>query len=244
MPDASAGMTPRPESGRTFTDTRRVRLSDMDARGRVRLDALARLLQDIAIDDVQETGWGLPDHLWFVRAVRIDLASPFLEDAEIELTTWCNGHGAAAAGRRWSLIGDQGGNAEVDSVWIHLDAAGRPARLGAFGVYAEAAEGRPVTTRLALPDPPEGAVARRWPLRTTDLDRHGHVNNAIFWAAVEDTVVDDIDLRAPLLASLDYRAPLDDGDDLQVVAYGVDAGVGVGLLAGSEVRAVAVVRQR
>jgi hypothetical protein len=30
----------------------------MDARGRPRLDAVARFLQDVAIDDVQETDWG------------------------------------------------------------------------------------------------------------------------------------------------------------------------------------------
>jgi hypothetical protein len=37
-----------------------LRLSDMDARGRLRLDAVARYLQDVASDDVDETGWGSP----------------------------------------------------------------------------------------------------------------------------------------------------------------------------------------
>ena len=56
----------RPTGARAFTARRRVRLSDMDAAGRLRLDAVARFLQDAAIDDVQETGWGAPDHLWVV----------------------------------------------------------------------------------------------------------------------------------------------------------------------------------
>jgi len=47
-------LIPRPAQGRTFTSRRRVRLSDLDGRGRVRLDALARFLQDVAIDGVQE----------------------------------------------------------------------------------------------------------------------------------------------------------------------------------------------
>ena len=47
---------PRPTTGRTFAAERRVRLSDIDAHGRVRLDSVARFLQDVAIDDVQETG--------------------------------------------------------------------------------------------------------------------------------------------------------------------------------------------
>jgi len=125
---------PLPLGGRTYSSQRRVRLSDMDAQGRVRLDAIARLLQDIAIDDVQETGWGAPDHLWFVRGIRVDVLRPFLDDREIELTTWCSGVAAIAAGRRWAVSGDAGGHIEVDSVWIHLDAQARPARIEHFGV--------------------------------------------------------------------------------------------------------------
>ncbi|HEX2302423.1 MAG TPA: hypothetical protein VHH57_02265, partial [Gaiella sp.] len=53
---------PIPTSGRTFSAERRVRLADMDEHGRLRLDAVARFLQDVAIDDVEETGWGTPDH--------------------------------------------------------------------------------------------------------------------------------------------------------------------------------------
>ena len=69
-------MEPLPSQGRTFTARRRVRLTDMDARGRLRLDAVARFLQDVAIDDVDETGWGAPDHLWFVRSMRVDVLEP------------------------------------------------------------------------------------------------------------------------------------------------------------------------
>src|SRR5262245_50979693 len=112
----------------------------MDEAGRVRLDALARFLQDIAIDDVQETGWGMPDHLWFVRSIRVDVLEPLVGDRELELTTWCSGVAAIAAGRRWSVTGDDGGRVEVDSVWIHLDSEQRPARIEDFGVYAERSE--------------------------------------------------------------------------------------------------------
>ena len=40
---------PIPAAGRTFAAHRRVRLADMDEHGRVRLDAVARFLQDVAI---------------------------------------------------------------------------------------------------------------------------------------------------------------------------------------------------
>ena len=187
----------------------------MDAKGRLRLDAVARFLQDIAIDDVQEAGWGLPDHLWFVRSMVLDVLAPFTGDNEVELTTWCSGVAAIAAGRRWTLTGDAGGRIEVDSVWIHLDAQQRPARIGDFGVYGEAAGDRHVSTKLTLPAPPEGAPRAPWPLRATDVDRHGHVNNAVHWQAVEHV----LPAVGRLRAELDYREPIDLGEAIELVRY-------------------------
>jgi acyl-ACP thioesterase len=222
---------PLPEQGRTYSARRRVRLSDMDAEGRLRLDSIARFLQDVAIDDVQETGWGMPEHLWFVRRIRIDVLRPFVAFREVTLTTWCSGVAAIAAGRRWSLEGDGGGRIEVDSVWIHLDAEQRPARIEDFGVYGEAAAGRHVSTKLELPAPPSDAPRLPWPLRATDVDLHGHVNNAVHWQAVEEL----LPVTGRLRAELDYRQPLDLGDALELATFDGC----VAFLAGGTVKAVA-----
>ena len=236
---------PVPLTGRTFSARRRVRLADVDPSGRVRLDALARLLQDVAIDDVQETGWGTPSHLWFVRRIQIDIHEPFLQDREVELVTWCSGLAAIAAGRRWSLTGDGGGRAEVDSVWIHLGPDQRPARIEGFGVYGDATVGRSVSTRLALPDPPADAPAVPWPLRSTDIDPHGHLNNAIYWQAVEHSLVSGaLDLARPLVAELDYREPIDADDEVELVTAVDERGVLVGLRGSGRLRAVARVAGR
>ena len=199
----------RPSHGRTFGVQRTVRLADIDERGRLRLDAIARYLQDAAIEDVSETGWGMPEHLWFIRRIELEVESPFLEDRSVEVVTWCSGLAAIAAGRRWSLRGDSGGRIEVESVWIHLDADARPVRIENFDLYAEAAESRHVSTKIDLPAPPDSAARFSWPLRSTDLDVHGHVNNSVHWQAVEHRLASlEVDLQRPLSARLDYGDPL------------------------------------
>ena len=234
---------PQPASGRTFSSRRRVRLSDMDARGRLRLDAVARYLQDAATDDVEETGWGAPDHLWVLRTIRVDAVAPFLRDREVAITTWGSGFTSLAAARRWSLTGDAGGSIEVDSVWIHLGPDARPARIGeGFDVYREAAQGRTASTRLTLPEPRLGGSHASWPFRATDIDLMGHVNNAAYWKAVEDRLFgSEPDLRAPFRARMDYRHPIDLGEDIVLAEFSHGDGRGIGFVVGDLVKAVALV---
>ncbi len=236
------GLT-RPSGARSYVSRRRVRLSDMDAAGRVRLDAVARFLQDAAIDDVQETGWGIPDHIWVIRKIRVDVVAPLLRDRSVEVETWCSGVAAIAAGRRWSVRGDAGGHVEIDSVWIHLGPDQRPARIGDFGPYGVAAAGRPVSTKLGLPDPPPDCGRVPWALRSTDLDANGHVNNAVYWQAVEDwSARAGIDAAAQHRAELDYRDPIDLDDRVELVTFEL-AGESryLAFVTGEQVKAVASV---
>jgi acyl-ACP thioesterase len=231
-----------PRAGRIFRTESRVRLSDMDATGRLRLDAVARCLQDAATDDVEETGWGSPEHLWVLRSIRIDVLAPCLDDRRVAIATWGSGFSALAAARRWSLEGDRGGRIEVDSVWIHLGPDARPARIGeGFDAYKQAAVGRSASTALTLPHPPADSPRIVWPLRVTDVDVLGHMNNAAYWQAVEQCLADGgvVDLRLPLRARLDYRHPIDLGEAVELVQVRENGRFHVAFVSGDVVKAVA-----
>jgi acyl-ACP thioesterase len=223
-------------TGRVFRARRRVRLGDVDAAGRLRLDAVARYLQDVASDDVVDAGWAEAEHVWIVRRTEIEVVSWVDGDETVELATWCSGVAASAAARRTSIVGDGGGRVETETIWIHLDGAGRPLRLDErfHALYGPSAAGRRAPTRLELPDPPADAPRRPWPLRRTDVDRLGHVNNAAYWAAVEELLPAE---PGPLRARLEYRRPVDLGDAVELAQW--DGGLA--FVVAGETRAVAQV---
>jgi acyl-ACP thioesterase len=79
-----------------------------------------------------------------------------------------------------------------------------------------------------------------WALRSTDVDLHGHVNNAVHWQAVEDALdASALDASAPLVAELDYRDPIDLTDRLELVVGTAGQALSIGFRVGDTVRAVA-----
>lgn len=175
------------DPGRRFSTSRRVRLGDVTPSGRLRLDAIARYLQDVAFDDGEDAGVKGTER-WILRRLAIDVTSlPRFTDM-IDLTTWCSGAGARWAERRTSITGPTAA-IEATAIWVYVDERGRPSRLPAefFEHWGTSAGDRKVTARLSHPGPPADAPAERmWPLRRTDFDIVGHVNNAAYWEAVEE----------------------------------------------------------
>jgi acyl-ACP thioesterase len=227
----------RPAVGRIVSRTRPVRLGDVDARARLRLDAIARYLQDVATDDASDAR--LDDAFgWVVRRTMIDVRRAAGLDEHLELSTFCAGTGRSWAERRTSIAGDRGASIEAVSLWIRVDpASGRPTGLGDdfASAYGEAAGGRQVSSRLQLPGPPDGAQRRPWELRRVDIDPLGHVNNAAQWAIVEEGLPPAASRRG--VAEMEHRAPVDPPADapLDLVTIEDPAGVRMSWLAMGDV---------
>jgi acyl-ACP thioesterase len=212
-------LVPLPDVGRVFRAGRRVRPADADVEGRLRLDACARYLQDIGNDDTADAGTDTEGTSWVVRRAVVDVHRPPRWREWVDLATWCGGTGGRWAERRLSVVGDAGGSVEVATLWVHVDLTTMaPARLpeSFTAAYAEAALGRKVKARKWLDGPPDDAATVTWPLRATDIDLLGHVNNAAYWHAVEEQLLGGpAALRPtgtphPLLAA-PYRAVMEFG---------------------------------
>jgi acyl-ACP thioesterase len=204
-------------AGRRFETSRRVRLADADPTGRLRLDALARFLQDIGNDDTADAGHDATAP-WVTRRTTVRVVDGWPRIGErIEVTTWCGGIGSHFAERRTDLVSPSG-RIEAAATWVHVDdVSGRPARLPQWfhDTYAPAAEGRKITARLGHPGLPDGGTSvQPWPLRFADLDVVGHVNNAAYWEAVEE--VCHRRRLVPTFAEVEYAGGIDAGDDVQL----------------------------
>ncbi len=209
-----AELVPEPAAGRVHPGEAWGGLSDTAPGGRVRLDALARWLQDVAYADVEDAGRdGLG--LWIVRRTRLRVRRfPGFRE-RVALRTWCSGLGRVWAERRTSLRGADGAEADAVALWVFLDAeTARPQSLEEVmtGGYEDAAGGRRVGARLRQPTTtPPGAAATPWRFRAADLDLAAHVNNTAAWVAVEEVLGDGTPVVA-VDAEVEYRAPAGAGE--------------------------------
>ncbi|MCP3937998.1 MAG: hypothetical protein GY708_21835 [Actinomycetia bacterium] len=208
--DGARQLLPLPVTGRHFSTTRKVRLGDTTPKGRLRFDAIARYLQDVANDDARDAD--LDDAMWWIlRRTKLVVDEPIRFDEWVTLTTWCSGFGGRWAERRTELVGDMGGRVEAVALWVFVDRdTGAPRRLAPefIDVYGEACAGRKVRARLFHDDPPIDASTEPWHVRYVDLDVIGHVNNAVYWAAVEESMADSR-TGGRVRASVEFRSGIE-----------------------------------
>ena len=211
-----------PEAGRVFAGEARTGLADVAPSGRVRLDALARWLQDVAYADVADADVA-DDAIWVLRRVRLRVERFPRFDGAVHLRTYCTGIGRAWAERQ-TLVQGAGGAAQAAALWVHLDPVTlRPSPLSAAeaAVYGEAGGDRRVKARLRHPAPPPRAEASAWTFRPTEVDLARHVNNAAYWQPVEAGLLEGPE-PAGFDGEMEFRVPAQPGE---AVVLRVDGGL-------------------
>ena len=72
------------------------------------------------------------------------------------------------------------------------------------------------------PEPPDGATKEPWRFRSADLDLAAHVNNAVYWAVVEEQLAAGPDPAEPYAAEIEHRGPTAERDAIVRRAGGAD----------------------
>jgi acyl-ACP thioesterase len=237
-------LVPPPAASRTFTVHSRVRLGDVSPKGRLRLDGIARVLQDVATDDAEDGAPGEDDG-WVVRRTTIDVARWPTHREALDVTTWCSGYGRRWAVRRTSLVGSGGSRVETESLWIHVDrTTGRPSPMTDtfFAVWGPGVTDTSVTARRRLPDKPVGEP-EPWRLRFSDFDGLAHVNNAAYWLPAEEHLAGRRDLTAPLRGAIEYREGVVRHEAVEIVTEDAEDGFLQWWVVDGQVRATTEVRQ-
>lgn len=221
--------SPFPESGRRFSSTRKVRLGDVTPKGRLRLDAIARYLQDIATDDSLDGDYSEP-HSWVVRRTQIWVTNfPKYLD-QIELTTWCGALGSHWAERRTQIKCANLVAIETAALWVRVDfKTMKPVALSAdlIKLLETATKGRKISSRLEIGKnlpalTSNDATTSDWPIRFSDMDAVGHLNNAAYWEVLEEFLGANSGQRAPLRATVEHHDAIDPGDKVRIVTQKID----------------------
>jgi acyl-ACP thioesterase len=204
----------RAEGVRAYSHRRSPGFADCAPTGRVRLDAIACWLQDVAYADVEDAGVAQAA-VWVVRRSRIRVNRfPRFGD-RFELTTFCSGIGRMWAERRTDVVvvGETSASVEAVSLWVHLDAerwVPTPLSASEIDIYGGAPE-RKVSHRLRHPAPESTEGGMPWNFRATECDLADHVNNAAYWVPLEEELLAGPEPEG-LDVELEYRTPAQPGD--------------------------------
>jgi acyl-ACP thioesterase len=205
-----AELVGEPASGRVFERTLMPGIADGLGNGRIRLDAIARWLQDVAYADLLDAGFE-QEGIWIVRRVRIRVDAFPRFGQTVTLRTFCSGLGRFSAERRTTLSGPTAA-VEAVALWIWTDESGEPARFPPrfAALYGESAAGRGAPVRLRHPDPPPAGARSSWTFRAADVDVGAHVNNSHFWEPLEECLAGSDPVRID--AEIEHREAAQPGE--------------------------------
>ena len=204
----------RPEGVRAYSHRRAPGFADCAPTGRVRLDAIACWLQDVAYADVEDAGVAQAA-VWVVRRSRIRVNRFPRFGERFELTTFCSGIGRMWAERRTDVVvvGETSAIVQAVSLWVHLDTerwVPTPLSASEIDIYG-GAPARKVSHRLRHPAPESTEGGTPWNFRATECDIADHVNNAAYWAPLEEELLAGPEPER-LDVELEYRTPAQPGD--------------------------------
>ena len=236
-----------PDSGYVYQTGWRLGTSDIDEHKRLRLDGVARYIQEVGAEHLGDANLAEVHPHWIVLRTVIDVIEPIEIPSDITFRRWC-----AALSTRWcnmrvQLEGSDGGRVETEGFWICMNKDTlTPARFTdeTIALFGSTTDNHRLRWRPWLTEPVTDAVETPFPLRRTDIDLFEHVNNTVYWHGVHEILGQLPELeKAPYRAVLEYRSPIKFGEPVTIRSERDDDSVRMQFTVGEDVRAVALVRK-
>lgn len=207
-------------SHRVFTAKRRIRVGDCDSNGNLRVDAIARYLQDIGYDDTDDIGVG-DGGFWVARSIEMDFSDVNRwpkRNEFITMQTYCSGIGKAFAQRCVDITTANGEVIHTLTMWVSINEQGKPSTVPQWLIdaypKAEKVSAKRTLQVIEPSDEFDGNIIS-WPLRASDLDVNNHVNNAVAFDALYEAA-QAIDAKLPRRVLIEYHQPLESTDDTSI----------------------------
>lgn len=209
---------------RKFHASRRIRVGDCASDGIVRVDALARYLQDIGYDDTDDIGVG-DGGLWVARSISMSFPNNSLwpmRNQMIDLETYCGGIGRAIAQRNVTITTENGSRIDTSTIWVCVSEEGKPMRVPEWLTRAYPdAEKISAARTLSVSEPQNAQTAPDltesvWHLRASDFDINDHANNAVAFDALYD-VAQKVNALPPSSILVEYHQPVTARDAVRLM---------------------------
>lgn len=236
-----------PSSGYVYQTGWRLGTFDIDERKNLRLDGVARYIQEAGAEHLADADLAEVHPHWIVLRTVIDVIEPIEIPSDITFRRWC-----AALSTRWcsmrvQLRGSDGGRIETEGFWIcvNIDTL-TPSRLSdeCIARFGSTTDNHRLRWRPWLTDPIVDGKETPFPLRRTDIDLFEHVNNTIYWHGILEILGARPDLAAsPHRVVLEYRSPIKFGETVTIHSAERDDSIRMNFVVGQDVRAAALVRK-
>ncbi len=246
-PEVDLPLVDLPDSGYVYQTGWRLATSDIDEHKRLRLDGVARYIQEVGAEHLADAQLAEVHPHWIVLRTVIDVIEPIEIPSDITFRRWC-----AALSTRWcnmrvQLEGSDGGRVETEGFWICMNKDTlTPSRFtdDCIARFGSTTDDHRLRWRPWLTEPVHNGTQTPFPLRRTDIDFFQHVNNTIYWHGVHEILGQVPDLEsAPYRAVLEYRSPIKLGESVTIHSNRDGDVIRMQFAVGDDVRAAALVRK-
>jgi acyl-ACP thioesterase len=249
--DVEHRLSPLPETGYVYRTAWRVATGDVGGDLGLRLDGVARYIQEVGAENLVDAGEAEEHPHWLVQRTVIDVIESIDFPNEISFSRWCSALSSRWCTMRVDLVGSDGGRIETEGFWIAINAKTlTPQRVSDTLVerFASTTKVHRLKWQPWLQNPADADEAQPFSLRRTDIDIFEHVTNTAYWHAIHEVMASFPDVcTPPYRAVIEYRRPIKYGEDVMIRWTRQGAGdvpdVHIALSVGEDVRAAALLRK-